>query len=52
MNGVIVGSFYQNFNPFVVKLNLDFSLDNGNLLDKRLGLAAGVLLCAIDGKQN
>jgi len=51
MNGINVSSFEQNFNPFVVKLNLDFSADMNNMLDKRLGLAAGILLCAIDGKQ-
>lgn len=48
----MVSTFKQNFNPFVIKLNLDFSMDSGQLLDKRLGLAAGILLCAIDGKQS
>lgn len=43
--------FKQNFNPFVGKLNVDFSLDTANQLDRRLGLAAAVLLLAIDGKQ-
>jgi hypothetical protein len=43
--------FKQNFNPFVTKLNLDFSPDTENLLDRRLGIAAAVLLCAIEGKQ-
>ena len=43
--------FRQNFNPFVMKLTTDFSPDTGNLLDRRLGIAAGVLLCAIEGKQ-
>ena len=52
MSGSTVGAFKQNFNPFVVKLNLDFSENTNNLLDKRLGLAAGVLLCAIEKKQN
>jgi hypothetical protein len=52
MNGITVSSFKQNFNPFVVKLNLDFSANMSNLLDKRLGLAAGILLCAIESKQN
>jgi uncharacterized protein YxjI len=43
--------FKQNFNPFVSKINLDFSSDTNNLLDRRLGIAAGVLLCAVEGKQ-
>ncbi|PKM93489.1 MAG: hypothetical protein CVU84_15025 [Firmicutes bacterium HGW-Firmicutes-1] len=51
IGSTLVSEFKQNFNPFVIKLNLDFSKDNGQLFDKRLGLAAGILLCAIDGKQ-
>ncbi|MEX2104320.1 MAG: hypothetical protein WD907_03185 [Bacilli bacterium] len=51
LSGKSVGTFQQNFNPFVVKLNLDFSMDNDHLLDRRLGIAAGILLCAIEGKQ-
>ena len=46
-----VCSFRQNFNPFVTKITVDFSVDTGNLLDRRLGVAASVLLCAIEGKQ-
>jgi uncharacterized protein YxjI len=52
VNGFKVAVFKQKFNPFVFKLNLDFSQDTGNILDKRLGIAAGVLLCAIEGRQN
>ena len=52
MNGSTVAEFKQNFNPFVVKLNLDFSMDQKQTLDRRLGLAAGILLCVIEGKQN
>lgn len=44
--------FKQNFNPFVMKINLDYSFDKNNLLDRRLGIAAAVLLCAIEGRQN
>ncbi|MCL6457862.1 MAG: hypothetical protein K6T85_07640 [Gorillibacterium sp.] len=51
MNSQVVTTFKQNFNPFVVKLNVDFSQDPGLQLDRRLGLAAAVLLCAIDSKQ-
>jgi uncharacterized protein YxjI len=30
---------------------IDFSMDMNNLLDRRLGIAAAILLCAIEGKQ-
>lgn len=52
INGTLVCTFKQNFNPFVLKLNLDFSLDRDEVLDKRLGIAAAIMLCAIDGRQN
>jgi uncharacterized protein YxjI len=51
-NGMKICKFKQNFNPFVIKLNLDFSTDTSKALDRRLGIAAGILLCAIEGKQN
>jgi hypothetical protein len=51
MNGSQVCLFQQNFNPFTLKLNVDFSPDMQRQLDKRLGLAAAVLLCAIEGRQ-
>lgn len=43
--------FKQNSNPFVHKINLDYSDDIENILDRRLWLAAWILLCAIEGKQ-
>lgn len=49
MNGRPVAEFKQNFNPFVLKITVTF---NGDTLDRRLGLAACVLLCAIEGRQN
>lgn len=52
IRGTEVCTFRQNFNPFVMKIELDFSMDRGNLLDRRLGIAAAVLLCAIEGRQN
>lgn len=51
IGGTAVAEFKQNFNPFVTKLNLDFSWDTQHRFDRRLGIAAGVLLCAIEGKQ-
>lgn len=52
MNGDRVALFKQDWNPFVGKLKLDFSLDAGNRLDRRLGLAAAVLLVVIERQQN
>jgi uncharacterized protein YxjI len=51
IGGTPVLTFKQNGNPFVTKLNLDFNEDTQGLLDRRLGVAAGVLLCAVEGKQ-
>lgn len=50
-NGNTVATFQQNFNPFVLKITVDFSHDRANLIDRRLGLAAGILLSAIEGRQ-
>ena len=46
-----VATYQQNFNPFVQKIAIDFTHDTGGKLDPRLGLAASVLLCAIEGRQ-
>ena len=46
-----VSLFTRNFNPFVSKVQLDYSMDTQGLLDRRLGIAAAVLLLAIEGKQ-
>jgi uncharacterized protein YxjI len=52
VQGQQVCIFKQNFNPFVMKINLDYSMDTQGLLDRRLGIAAAVLLCAIEGRQD
>jgi hypothetical protein len=52
INGQVVAEYRQRFNPFVLKLELDFARDTNHILDRRLGLAAGILLCAIEGRQN
>ena len=49
--GQKVATVRQNFNPFVLKLTVDFNLDPTGLLDRRLGLAAVLLLCAVEGRQ-
>lgn len=46
-----VADLKQNFNPFTYELNLDFSMDVNRLLDRRMGLAAGILLAAVEGRQ-
>lgn len=51
VSGTPVSTFKQNFNPFVLKIRADFSQDTNGLLDKRLGIAAAVLLCGIEGRQ-
>lgn len=51
VNGQMVFSFSQYFNPFIQKIDLDFSMDRSGVLDRRLGIAAAVLLCAIEGRQ-
>jgi hypothetical protein len=52
VSGERVCEFRQNFNPFVMKIRLDYSMDRRQLLDRRLGIAAAVLLCAIEGRQD
>ncbi len=44
--------YKQNFNPFVLKLDVDFSLDTRSLFDRRLGIAGAILLGAMEGRQN
>jgi hypothetical protein len=41
----------QHFNPFLFKMDVDFTVDPSASMDRRLGLAAAVLLCAIEGRQ-
>lgn len=44
IQGQKVALFKQGFNPFVLKMTLDFTPDTANLLDRRLGLASAILL--------
>jgi len=46
-----VADLKQNFNLFRYELNIDFSMDTTQRLDRRLGIAAGILLAAIEGRQ-
>lgn len=49
--GQAVGHFAQTHNPLNMQIQADFSADTSGVLDRRLALAAGVLMCAIEGKQ-
>ncbi len=46
-----LGEIKQFFNPFIHKFSMDFSADRAKSLDRRLGLAAVILLLAIEGRQ-
>lgn len=46
-----VADLKQPFNPFAYQLNIDFSMDIGRRLDRRVGIAAGILLAAVEGRQ-
>lgn len=50
MNGQTVVMYKQNFNPFVRKLAVDV-VDPQCKIDRRLALAAGILLSAIEGRE-
>jgi hypothetical protein len=47
-----VADFKQNFNPFLYKLNIDFSHDTQKQLERRLGISMAILLALIEGKQS
>ncbi|PJZ83637.1 hypothetical protein [Leptospira harrisiae] len=51
LNKTQVGVLKQTFNPFVPQFNIDFSSDNTNALDRRLGIAIVILLQIIEGRQ-
>lgn len=46
-----VADLKQRFNLFSYEMDLDFSMDTARRLDRRIGLAAAVLLAIIEGKQ-
>ncbi len=47
-----VADLRQKFHPFAYQMIVDFSMDSQGLLDRRLGIAAAVLLAIIEGKQS
>lgn len=50
VNGALACRYKQDFNPFVMKINVDFGPDTG--IDRNLLMAGGILLCAIEGHQD
>lgn len=51
INGEPLIYFKQNFNPFLLKMHLDFNRDLNQTLDRRVGIIAAIMLCAIEGRQ-
>ncbi|TGN10451.1 hypothetical protein [Leptospira ilyithenensis] len=52
LNDKAVGFVEQTWNPFLPQMKVDFSMDSGKHLNRKLGLAAVVLLQVVEGKQN
>jgi len=52
MSGQRVADLRQRFNLLAYHLDLDFSMDSARQLDRRLGIAAGILLATVEGKQS
>ncbi len=51
VNNLRLGGLRQFFNPFVFKAEMDLSADPQRCFDRRLAMAAGLLLLAIYGRQ-
>lgn len=51
MNGTKLVDLKQQFNPFIYTLNIDFRPDTGGRVDRRVGIAAAVLMASIEGRQ-
>jgi tetrahydromethanopterin S-methyltransferase subunit F len=47
-----VADLHQRFNLFGYEMDLDFGMDTNHLLDRRLGIAAGILLAVVEGRQD
>lgn len=48
-NGQVAAQYQQRFNPFIRKIDIDLTPGG---IDRRLGIAGAVLLCAIEGRQS
>jgi uncharacterized protein YxjI len=51
IGGTRAADLRQRFNPFQYMLDLDLSGDPAKRLDPRLGIAAAILLAAVEGRQ-
>jgi hypothetical protein len=51
IDGQVVATMKQNFNPFVHKFDVDLTLDTEGMLPRPLALATVILLLAIEGRQ-
>ncbi len=51
IDGQVVGTMKQHFNPFAHKFDVDLSLDTEGMLPRPLALATVILLLAIEGRQ-
>jgi len=51
LGGTPVAAYKQHFNPFILKITIDFTADVARRLDRRLGISIAVLLNAIEGRQ-
>lgn len=51
MHGQVVGTMRQNWNPLTLHYTIDLSSDTRGLLDRRLAVAAAILLLNIEGRQ-
>jgi uncharacterized protein YxjI len=47
-----IAKYHQNFNPFVFKLRVELEPGARDKIDPRLVLAGGILLAAVEGRQN
>lgn len=52
IEGLHLGTLKQHFNPFMLKLSIDYSADDQMVLDRRLGLAIAFVMCLIEGRQD
>lgn len=52
IGGQRVADLRQKFHPFAYQMTVDFRMDSQNVLDRRLGIAAAILLAIIEGKQS
>lgn len=50
-DGRKVVDFRQSFNPFFYNLTIDFTVDPYGSLDKKMGIAAAILIATIEGRQ-